>query len=120
MDDYGKSSLGFDENIVAAASYICIAGPILLFWLEKKSDFVKFHALQSTIGFALLGVLWMLVRLVHGIWFLWWAPGLLSLYFSLSMMYRAYYGEQYQIPVIGPLAMRCIYNTDPEAAESEV
>lgn len=119
MDDYGKSSTGLDENIVAAASYICIAGPILLFWIEKRSAFVKFHALQSMLGFALLGILWLLIKLVHGIWFLWWAPGLLALYFSISMMYRAYYGETYKIPVIGPLALRHVYDTNPEIAESE-
>ena len=49
---YNKSVFGLDENVVAMIAYIgfFIAG-IIIFVMEKKSKFVRFCALQSTIFF---------------------------------------------------------------------
>ena len=47
-----KSSTGLDENVAAFLSYVLwfITG-FVFYWEEKKSDFVRFHALQSIITF---------------------------------------------------------------------
>jgi len=134
MDDYGKSSTGFDENIVAAASYFGFLGLVILL-LEKRSTFVKFHAVQSSLGFGLLTIFWLSVKWIPILYFLIWAPGLFALIFALYMMIQSYDGEEYKLPVIGPLAFRAVYHTgaepedllagesedqqDPEAAEGE-
>lgn len=113
MDDYGKSSTGFDENVVAAASYFGIAGLIILM-IEKRSHFVRFHALQSTLGFAFLLVFWLTVKWINVLFFLCWAPGLAALIFSASMMLKSYYGEEYKVPIIGKMAFASIYETDDD------
>ena len=75
MEDHnGKSTFGLEENIVASAAYFLL-GPIL-YIKEKQSDFVRFHALQSTLGYALLIIFWLFVRFVPALWFLKFAPGI--------------------------------------------
>lgn len=110
MDDYGKSSIGFEEGVVAAASYFCISGLILLI-IERRSNFVRFHAVQSCLGFALLAIYWLAIRWVNGLWFLAWSPGLLAFIFAAHMMLKAYHGEEYKFPLIGSLAFSAIYDT---------
>ncbi|HUV05595.1 MAG TPA: hypothetical protein VMX94_10865 [Armatimonadota bacterium] len=116
MDDYGKSSIGFEEGTVAAASYFCFLGLLILI-IERRSNFVRFHAIQSTLGFGLLGILWLCVKCA-GLSSLAWLPGLLALAFALHMMYKAYHGEEYKFPLIGKLAFSAVYDTSPEPADS--
>lgn len=47
-----KTSLGLNENIEALLAYLLTWLTGIVFYLvEKKSKFVKFHALQSAIAF---------------------------------------------------------------------
>lgn len=116
MDDHGKSSIGLEEGTVAAAAYFCFLGLLLLI-LEKKSNFVRFHAVQSTLGFGLLAILWLTVKWIDALFWLWWAPGLLALCFAGYMMVKALYGEEFRMPVIGHLAFSAVYETDPEVED---
>lgn len=93
---------------MAAGSYFIITGPLVLL-LEKKSSFVKFHALQSTLGFALLLAFYLAVKYLN-LTYLAWAPGLVSLAFTILMMLKAYYGEEYRFPLIGNLAFHAVYD----------
>lgn len=111
MTEDGRSSTGFEEGEVAAISYFGFLGVLLLI-IEKKSDFVRFHALQSTLGFSFLAVFWLCVKWIPALQFLWWAPGLAALAFALFMMYRAYHGEEYKFPLIGNMAFNAIYDTE--------
>ena len=113
MDEHhGQSSLGFEEGVVAAGSYFGPLGLLMLI-IERKSSFVRFHAVQSTLGFALL-LIFYLVVLWFNLIYIWWAPGLFALCFSVYMMIRAYYGDEYRLPVIGPLAFSAIYDTEAD------
>jgi uncharacterized membrane protein len=104
----GRSSTGIDENLAGAITYLFgfITG-IGFLMIEKDSDFVRFHARQSTVVFVgvlvLDLVLWavpllgmMLVPLftiaVIGLW--------------LFLMYKAVSGERYKLPYIGDMADR--------------
>ena len=101
-----RSSLGIDENLAGALAYfgLFISGIILLV-LEKRSSFVRFHALQSTVTFGSLIVL----RMVLG-----WLPvigSLVSFLVPLAtvvlwvvFMVKAYQGERWQLPIIGEIA----------------
>lgn len=117
MDDEGKSSTGFEEGVVAAASYFCVLGLLFLI-IEKRSNFVRFHAVQSTLGFGLLAVFWLCVKLIGALHSLAWAPGLLALVFAAYMMYRAYHGEEYKFPIIGNLAFNAVYETGSEPEDT--
>ncbi len=114
MDHDGQSSLGVEENLVAAASYLGFLGIVILF-LEKRSHFVKYHCVQSTLAFGLLTCLWLTVKWVPVLsrWF-WWVPGGFAFVFACYMMLRAYYGEEHKLPIIGPIAFSAIYHTGPE------
>lgn len=50
--DSKKTSLGLNENVEAVLSYLLgwLTGIVFLF-LEKESDFIRFHAMQSTVTF---------------------------------------------------------------------
>ena len=112
--DHGKSSLGIEEGIVAAGSYFPAVGLLMLI-IERKSAFVKFHALQSTLGFAILLGFYYLVYNLSWLFFLRpWAPGLVCLAFTATMMMKAYYGEEYRLPIIGGLAFHAVYDTSDD------
>ena len=113
MDDYGKSSTGLEENVVAAASYFLALGFIVLM-IEKKSHFVRFHALQSTLAYSLLAIFWMAIEAVPSLHILSFAPGLLALFICVCMMIKSYDGEEYKLPLIGKLAFAAVYETGPE------
>lgn len=116
MEDVGKSSMGFEEGIVAAASYFGFLGLVILM-LERRSDFVRFHAIQSTLSFGLLTIFWLVVKWIEALNFLAWCPGLLALIFAIYMMIRAYHGEEYKLPLIGRFAFDAVYETGSESED---
>jgi uncharacterized membrane protein len=105
MDNVKKTSLGMDENIEAALSYLLgfITG-ILFFVLEKDSKFVKFHAMQSIAVFVALVVINTILTLtIVGIVLL---PliALLGFILWIVLMYKAYNGEKFKLPFVGDFA----------------
>lgn len=120
MFEEGKSSIGFEEGLVAAASYFPVLGLIILM-IEKRSNFVRFHAVQSTLGFGVLLVFYLIVKWVGNLHsYLWWAPSLLAIVFALFMMHKAHHGEEYRLPIIGNLAFGAVFETDADIlAESD-
>lgn len=118
MPHSGMSSLGVEEGFVAAGSYLVVLGPLVLV-LERKSAFVKFHALQSTLSFAVLLGFYLAVKYLN-LYYISWAPGLMCLFFAIFMMMKAYYGEEYKLPGIGSLAYHAVYDcSDDLLAEDE-
>lgn len=109
MDNVKKTSLGMDENIEAALSYFLgfLTG-ILFFVLEKESKFVKFHAMQSIAVFIALFVINMFLGIILGITVvgLMLLPLIYLLEFILwiVLMYKAYKGEKFKLPVVGDFA----------------
>ena len=101
-----KTSLGLEENIEGLLCYLVgvITGIIFLV-LEKESDFVKFHAMQSLVTFLSLTVLGIIVAFIP------YVGGLISLLINLVSlafwilgMYKAYQGERYKFPIFGDIA----------------
>ena len=105
MEEREKSSTGLDENVAGFFCYLVgfITGIIFLA-VEKKSSFVKFHAMQSTITFlslfvisSILGLIPIISLLVYPIW-------ILSLILWLLLMIKALRGERYSLPIVGKMA----------------
>ena len=119
MDDEGKSSIGLEEGLVAAASYFCFLGLVVLI-IERKSNFVKFHAVQSTLGFALIAVLWLAFKWLAVPVYIAWIPSMTALGFSAFMMIKAYCGEEHRLPIIGNLAFAAVYDTDPDSRPEDL
>jgi len=110
----GRSSTGLDENVAGALCYfgLFVTG-IFFLVIEKQSDFVRFHAMQSTLVFVGLFVLSFAARIIVLLVPL--LGGLVSalLYLSVVLvwaigMLKAFQGERYKLPVFGDLAERQI------------
>ncbi len=101
-----NTSLGLDENLEGALCYLFtfITG-VLFLLLEKDSEFVKFHAIQSilfAIAWFILSVIFSIIPVVGAI-----LNGLLyivGIILWLYLMYKAYSGEYYKLPYIGDIA----------------
>ncbi|ASJ03201.1 hypothetical protein A3L09_08010 [Thermococcus profundus] len=106
MEESKKTSLNMDENVEGLIAYVL--GPItgiLLLVLEKESDFVRFHAMQSTITFVgiwIIQAFFWVIPVIGGI--ISWLLGLLAFAAWIVGMVKAYQGELYKFPVVGDLA----------------
>lgn len=120
----GSTSTGLAPNVAGALAYVL--GPItgvLFLVLEKENRFVRFHAAQAiTTGILMIGLsvaLSLLSTILAFIPVLGWltalllslAMGLGSLVLWVMLMWRAYNGEQWEVPIAGPLARRIAPDT---------
>jgi uncharacterized membrane protein len=104
-----KSSTGLDANLAAACTYLLgfVSGIVFLV-IEKDSRFVKFHAVQSTVTFLVLTIVWRVSWWLPGVW---WIVFILSPFIGLAililwflLMYKAYQGEKFKLPIAGDIA----------------
>ena len=105
MNEKEKSSTGLDENVAAFLCYLFgfITGIVFLV-VEKKSSFVKFHAMQSTITFLGLFVISIILSWIPIINLLVYPIWLLSLILWLLLMIKALQGKRYSLPIAGKMA----------------
>jgi uncharacterized membrane protein len=102
-----KTSIGLDENLAGALAYALgwITGAALLY-LERENQFVRFHAMQSTIVFGGLCLLWFVGVSVPpfgwAISFIIIPP--LSAVLWLLMLFKAYTGQRFKLPYVGDIA----------------
>ena len=95
-----------NENLMAAASYLLgfLTGIIFLL-IEKQSQFVRFHAMQSTI---LYGGIFIANIVLGFIPFLGWLVGLALTFTGFILwivcMWKAFQGEMYKVPYVGVMA----------------
>jgi uncharacterized membrane protein len=105
-----KTSLGLQENIEGLLCYVLgwVSGVIFLI-LEKESKFVKFHAMQSLITFLGLFVINFVIGMIPLIG---WLISILSfpigLILWILLMYKAFKGEMYKLPIVGEIAEKQI------------
>jgi len=94
---------GLQENVAGLLCYVFgwITGIIFLI-LEPENKFVKFHAIQSIIIFGILTVASWLFSWIF--WLLGTLIGILTFILWIILMYKAYQGERYKIPVAGDIA----------------
>ena len=102
-----KTSMGFDANLAAALSYLVgfVTGIIFLL-VEKDNRFVRFHAMQSTLMFIGLVLINVLLNVIPLLGFLLSVFVLLpvSAALWLLMMFKAYQGEEFKLPLVGQFA----------------
>lgn len=118
-DLHTPSSTGLSANVAGALAYVL--GPITgIFFvlMEKQSRFVRFHAMQSTLVWIALIVVNVVLSVFNAVLsripFIGWlfALGiglvffLLSLALWLSLMFMAYQGREWELPIVGEHARR--------------
>ncbi len=105
-----KTALGLDENIAGLLCYVLgwITGIVFLV-LEKENKFVRFHAMQSLATFLALFVISIVVGWIP---FIGWIVSILITPFGLILwlllMYKAYRGERFKLPIAGDFAEKQI------------
>lgn len=103
-----KTSLGIDENIEALLSYVLgwVTGIVFLA-LERENKFVRFHAAQSLAAFLPLFVAMIILGVIPFIgWVISLIISLLTLLLWLFLMFKAFKGEKYKLPLVGDFAER--------------
>ena len=102
-----KTSTGLDANLAAALSYLVgfVTGVIFLL-VEKENKFVRFHAMQSTLVFAGIVAIDILLQLVPilGALVVVFVVIPASAILWLLLMFKAYQGEEFKLPVVGDMA----------------
>ncbi|HWT45072.1 MAG TPA: DUF4870 domain-containing protein [Vicinamibacterales bacterium] len=102
-----RTSTGLAANVAAAASYFLGFVTGLIFLLtERDNRFVRFHAMQSTLLFLGIVVLDVLLQLVPilGALIVIFVVIPASAILWLILMFKAYQGEEFSLPVVGRLA----------------
>ncbi|HVP25929.1 MAG TPA: hypothetical protein VMS81_08100 [Methanomicrobiales archaeon] len=97
--------------MASALCYVLVwVSGILFLIVEKENKTVKFHAWQSIATFLPFTILiWILSSIFFGIFYLglWWIISLLQLVMFLLwlfLMYKAYKGEKFMVPIAGAFA----------------
>lgn len=104
-----KTAGGLDENVAGALTYALgwITGAAFLLF-EPANNFVRFHARQSLIVFGGLSIAWFVAVTIPiiGWFFAFFVIPYLSVGLWLLLMYKAYKGDRYKLPLVGDLAER--------------
>jgi uncharacterized membrane protein len=102
-----KSSTGLDANVAAALSYALgfVTGFVFLL-TEHENRFVRFHAMQSIIVFLGLSVACLLLQSIPllGMLIAVFIVVPLSAILWLVLMFKAYQGERFKLPLVGDMA----------------
>ena len=106
MGSARKTASGFDENIAGALCYgLGWVTGLLFFATEPENIFVRFHAMQSMLVF---GTACVALLVCLSIPFLGWILSIFVFYGSaalwLILMFKAYQGERFKLPVAGEIA----------------
>lgn len=88
-------STNSDSNLMAALSYVWVLSIVMLF-IKKDDEFVKFHAKQGLILF--------IASFVGVIPFFGWFIWLIVVVLDIVGFIKALSGEKFKIPVVGDLA----------------
>jgi len=109
----GPAAAGLTDNVAGLLAYLFIpAIAFLVLEPYNKKRFIRFHSFQciflaiamTVLGIA-LGVLWHIPFLGWLVFFLLWPlVTLAELILWLFLMYKAYQGEMFKLPVIGDMA----------------
>ena len=101
-----KTSSGLKENIAGALCYLFgwVTG-VIFYIIEPKSKFVRFHAVQSIAMSVVLMVIYFVLMFIPVIgWIISAILGVVTFILWLLLMFRAYKGDMFKLPVVGNFA----------------
>ncbi|OGM16500.1 hypothetical protein A2V56_04755 [Candidatus Woesebacteria bacterium RBG_19FT_COMBO_42_9] len=95
---------GLKKTTSGALAYVL--GPVtgIIFLIIEKDPFVRFHAMQSTVVFVVLFVLQWVLGITIILFPLSALVGILSFVLWLILIYKAWQGEQWEVPILGKVA----------------
>ena len=101
-----KTSTGIKPNVAGLLCYIAgwVSGLIFLL-IEKESKFVRFHAIQSISIYVVLFVVYLIFMFIPVIGLIIdILLGIVMFVLWILLMYKAYEGEKFKLPIIGDFA----------------
>jgi uncharacterized membrane protein len=101
-----SSTTGLEPNIAGLLCYVAgwISGTVFLV-LEKRNQFVRFHAMQSIVTFGILTIATILLSWIPYVGsYFGFAIGILIFILWIVLMVKAYQGELYKLPAAGNIA----------------
>jgi uncharacterized membrane protein len=117
---------GLTPNLAGALAYLLAPFTGILFYvLEKQNQFVRFHAMQSIILGVAWIVLWIALQILSTVlmaipiigWLvglvLWLGIGLGGFVLWILLMWKAYQGLEWELPVVGPMARKQLSASTP-------
>jgi len=95
---------GLKKNTSAALAYVL--GPItgVIFLILEKDKFVRFHAMQSIVVSLTMFVLQWVLGLTIILLILVPLVGIVGFILWLMLIYKAWQGEEWEVPVLGKIA----------------
>lgn len=122
----GPTSTGMAPNVAAgvAVLFTFVSGIVFLV-IEKRSQYVRFWAMQATI----YGLIWLAVRIVFAVFVslfsssldmlillahIWQIFNLLYLVGLIIMLYFAFTGKEWEMPVLGKFARQQLVKFPPK------
>lgn len=99
-----KLSSGLDENVAGLLCYLTIPA-IIFIMTEKENEFVRFHAIQAIITCVVIIVANLMLAIIPIIgWLISLLLAPLTFILWVFLMYKAYQGHKFKLPVIGNIA----------------
>jgi uncharacterized membrane protein len=111
-----KTETGLEENVAGLLCYLVgwITGIIFLI-LEKKNQTIRFHAWQSTIVFGAYTILSIVFGFIPFVGVILNAIlGAVAVILWVILMFKAYKGERYKLPVAGEIAEKQVKKETPK------
>jgi uncharacterized membrane protein len=106
-----KTASGLEPNVAAALSYALgwVTG-LLFFLTEPENREVRFHAMQSIVVFGALSLFCVLLQVIPllGILMVVFLVVPISAILWLFLMYKAYNGDHFKLPIAGDIAEKQI------------
>jgi len=95
---------GLKKTTAGALAYVL--GPVtgIIFLVIEKDPFVRFHAMQSTVVFVAMFVLQWIFGITIILFPLAALIGIVSFVLWLILIYKAWQGEEWEVPVLGKVA----------------
>ena len=112
--DLGKCSSGLQPNVAACLSYVAGFVTGLIFYLtEKENKFVRFHAMQSIVTFGPITILNAIFQAIPTLptHIIGWIIFGLGVALWAILMYKAYHGERYKLPIAGDVTENLLKST---------
>lgn len=103
-----EKNLGLKKETAGAIAYVL--GPItgIFFLVTNKDPFVRFHAMQSTVVFAALFILQWILGITIILFPVAALISLVTFILWLVLIYKAWQGEEWQVPVLGKVAVNLL------------
>ncbi len=110
-----KLGTGLPKNTAGALSYVLFFITGFIFLVLEKDPFVRFHAMQSIVVFVVLFVLQWVVGLTIILLPVVPLISILSFVLWLVLIYKAWQGEEWEVPILGSYARKFVRNLEKKA-----